>query len=99
MPPSGKMVPLGSLKSTAGSRLGWPWPSITHSAGSKPPSLCRRLVMPLVVDEVDTSINTGKPEVGMPTDIGLGVNTGSSPPKGAMLAVLGSEQCSIIKKP
>ena len=55
--------------------------------------------MPLVVDEVDTSISTGKPDVGMPTDIGLGVNTGSRPPKGAMLAVFGSEQCSSIMKP
>ena len=55
--------------------------------------------MPLVVDEVDTSIRTGRPEVGMPTDMGLGVNTGSSPPKGAMLAVFGSEQCSIIMRP
>ena len=53
--------------------------------------------MPLVVDEVDTSISTGKSDVGMPTETGLGVNTGSSPPKGAMLAALGSEVATLRK--
>ena len=99
MPPSGKMVPLGSANNTAGSALGWPWPSINQAAGRWPPSLCKRLVMPLVVAEVDTSTNTGHPEVGKPTETGLGVNTASSPPKGATLAELPSEQCSSIAKP
>ena len=52
-----------------------------------------------MVAEVDTSTSTGQPEVGKPTDTGLGVNTGSSPPNGATLAELASEQCSSMTKP
>ena len=52
-----------------------------------------------MVDEVEMSISTGSPGVGMPAETGLGVKTGSSPPNGATLAELGSEQVSSISRP
>ena len=99
MPPKGKMVPLGSANNTAGSALALPCPSITHAAGNNFFSLNKRLVMPLVVADVDTSTMMGCFELGMPNETGLGVKTGSKPPKGATLLELGSEQCRAITMP
>ena len=49
--------------------------------------------------EVEMSTSTGVPPVGMPAAIGFGVNTGSSPPAGATLAELASEELSSIIRP
>ena len=72
---------------------------MTHSAGNFAPSRFKRAVRPFVVAEVEMSTSTGSPPVGNPAAMGFGVNTGSSPPKGATLAALGSEQASSITKP
>ena len=53
--------------------------------------------MPFVVAEVDTSTKTGSPDVGQPAEMGLGVKTGSSPPKGATLAVLASDEHGVLE--
>ena len=55
--------------------------------------------MPLVVAEVETSTTMACFELGIPKETGLGVKTGSKPPKGATLLELGSEQCSAINMP
>ena len=55
--------------------------------------------MPLVVAEVETSTMMGSFELGMPKETGLGVKTGSRPPKGATLLALGSEQCKASNMP
>ena len=58
-------------------------------------------LLPGYLADIDSGAmtKTGEPLVGMPADTGLGVNTGSNPPKGATLAVLGSEQVSSITRP
>ena len=72
---------------------------MTQAAGSNFFSAYKRLVMPFVVAEVDTSTKMGMCEVGKPYETGLGVKTGSKPPKGATLLELGSEQCNCISMP
>lgn len=72
---------------------------MSQGAGSFPPSWCNRFVRPLVVVDVEMSVTIGTPGVGMPADSGFGVKTGSSPPKGATLLALGSEQASSRSRP
>src|SRR5450830_672494 len=98
-PPNGRIVPGGSVANTAGSRLGFPCASSSHSSSNCLPALCRRLLMPLVVIDAEMSTRKGVPEVGIPAAIGFGVNTARVPPNGATLCTAGSELDNTIRKP
>ena len=76
-----------------------PSASCTHACGSFAPAWNSRAVRPLVVYEAEMSSRIGSPDVGMPAAIGLGVNTGVTPPNGATLHAFGSEQSSSATKP
>ena len=67
------------------------WLSIRCSSEMNPvmPSRC---MISAFMAPVSTRI--GSPDVGMPAAIGLGVNTGDTPPNGATLDIEGSEQDS-----
>ena len=51
--------------------------------------------MPLVVMDVDTSINIGKSFVGQPAAMGFGVSVPVRPPKGATDLFSGAEDMMI----
>ena len=98
-PPSGRIVPGGSVNRVAGSSVGRPPASSTHGPGNRLPSRRSRSDSPLVVIDVLMSIRIGSPSVGMPTATGSGVNTAVRPPNGATLAVEGSELAIVTISP
>ncbi|MNT99973.1 hypothetical protein D3C72_2429690 [compost metagenome] len=67
---------------------------MSHSSAKVSPAARLRLLIPLVVIEAEMSTITPPCDSGKPIASGFGVNTACVPPKGATLAVLGSEQAS-----
>ena len=53
----------------------------------------------MLVIDVETSMSTGSPDVGIPAAIGFGVMMGVTPPCGTTAASSGSELCTIATTP
>src|SRR5688500_13994259 len=95
----GSSVPGGFVWRALGASGGSPLASMAHLAGERRRSARRRFVRPLVVMDIETAMIAGSPPVGHAAANGLGVNTPRRPPKGATLAMLGSEHVRIAIKP